>query len=289
MRVIEAFDKPILAMAASPDGRFLAALSRQSIRVYHWSSHEIADQIDGLDLGGIQLAFTPDGHRLLYLTRNDISQLRVGRSLPRRVAAGEFAGGLALSPDGKTLVATRAGQRQHVQLERWELPSGRKATGFDFWSPFVKLAFSPNGEFLAGIDRDSFELRFAITGGLNARQRLPGWSHTLFVAFHPDSQMCVFGRDAEFQIMETRAGHMLGRVSSPGPRFIDAAFLGSGRQLATVDGTSVMRIWSTDSRQIVREYDWATGGLTGVASSADGMAGICGTDTGRLVVFDVDE
>jgi hypothetical protein len=40
---------------------------------------------------------------------------------------------------------------------------------------------------------------------------------------------------------------------------------------------------------VVREYDWGAGGLTCVTAAADGAAGVCGTDTGRLVVFDVDE
>jgi hypothetical protein len=57
----------------------------------------------------------------------------------------------------------------------------------------------------------------------------------------------------------------------------------------SVDGTDVMRMWSADSWEVVRGYDWAAGGLTCVTVTADGLAGVCGTDTGKLVVFDVDE
>jgi hypothetical protein len=165
----------------------------------------------------------------------------------------------------------------------------RSALGFDCWSPFVRLAFSPNGEFLAGIDSDSFELRIAVTGGLNGRHRLAGWAHTLFLAFARDSQTVVFGRDTEYFVMETRGGAVVRRRSVPGNAIADAAFLGSGRPLASVDGTSTMRLWSTESWEVEREYDWQSGGLTCLAATADGLTGVCGTDAGRIVVFDVDE
>jgi hypothetical protein len=100
----------------------------------------------------------------------------------------------------------------------------------------------------------------------------------------------VYGWDAEFHVMDARSGNVVRRVASPGSRAIlDAAFLGGGRQLATVDGSPVMRVWSAESWEVARGYDWGVGGLTCVVATADGLAGVCGTDTGRLVVFDVDE
>ena len=95
-----------------------------------------------------------------------------GRHGPFRFGREVYSGGVAISPDGRTLTAAMAGRRQQAQLDRWELPAWRPATGFDFWSPFQRLSFSPNGEFLAGIDTDTFELRIAVTGGLNGRHRV---------------------------------------------------------------------------------------------------------------------
>jgi hypothetical protein len=56
-----------------------------------------------------------------------------------------------------------------------------------------------------------------------------------------------------------------------------------------VDGTSSLKLWSAESWRVVREYDWGAGGLTCLATTSDGLAGVCGTDAGRVVVFDVDE
>ena len=289
MRVIDAFDELVRTVAVSPDGRFVAATSGYQVAVFGWHSGE---QIFDLysDEALPQPAFTPNGEWMV-LARGAGGVARWAtraRTKPDVICRGNFSGGIAASPDGKTLVATRAGRRQLVRAERWEVPSWELVTGFDFWSPFGRLGFSPNGEFLAGIGNDSFELRIAITGGLNGCHRV----HYLgdgFFTFPRDSQSVVFGWETDLHVMETRNGNVLRRVASPGQAFLDAAFLGSGRQLATVDNTPVMRVWSADSWEVVRGYDWGAGNLTCVVGTADGLAAVCGTDTGKLVVFDVDE
>ena len=110
-----------------------------------------------------------------------------------------------------------------------------------------------------------------------------------FLAFARDSQRVVFGWETELRVMETRAGAVIKRVTSPGEAFADAVFVGSGQLLATVDGSSTMRLWSAETWEVVREYDWNAGGLTCVTATVDGLAGVCGTDAGRIVVFDVDD
>jgi hypothetical protein len=89
--------------------------------------------------------------------------------------------------------------------------------------------------------------------------------------------------------METHAGNVLRWLESPGDPFVDVSFMGSGRLIATVDGTPLMRLWAEESCEIVHELDWGAGGLTCLAPTADGLAGVCGTADGRLVVFDVEE
>lgn len=289
MRVIEAFDEsePVLTAAVSPDGRFLAAATPYGLAVADWRSGGVVTRASAA-APLTQLAFTADGNWVVFAHAGGLFRLAAGeRPVPGVVGKAAFSGGVAVSPDGKTAVATRAGYRQQVALERWELPSWRPLTGFDFWSPFRRLAFSPNGEFIAGIDANTFELRIAVTGGLNGRHRVP-YVGDGFFAFHRDSREVVFGWETDLRGMETRAGGVRRRAASPGGAFADAAFISRGH-LATVDGTPVMRVWSAESWEVVRGYDWGAGGLTCVAAAADGLAGVCGTDTGRLVVFDVDE
>jgi len=314
MRVIEAFDKPIRTVTLSPDGRYLAAATEEELGVFSWNTGEntsgrVAIRNNGQlaisGRNGSQLAFSLSamGEGLVYASR----QLEVLWISPAKtpgfgvevktLSQGPFpfAGGVAVSPDGKTLVATRWGQQQHSKLDRWAVLAWRPLVGFDYWSPFPRLAFSPNGEFLAGINHESFELRIAVTGGLNGRQRHSDTgfraflTSAAFLTFPRHGETVVFGWGEEFHVMETRAGKVLNRIASPGKPFVDAAFTGSGRHLATVDGTDVMRVWSADSWEVVSVYDWRAGGLTCIAVAADGLTGVCGTNDGRFIAFDVDE
>jgi WD40 repeat protein len=288
MRVIEAFTEPVRAIAASPDGRFLSAASGFELVVFNRLHGDALIRLE-YAVPIHQMAFTPDGSWLAFAYTDGLFRLNtMGHAPPERISNASLSGGIAIAPDGRTLAAAWSGRRQQVPLERWELPAWRPLTGFDFWSPFRRLAFSPNGEFLAGIDNDTFELRIAVTGGLNGRHRIR-YLGDGFCTFPRDSQTVVFGWETDLHVMETRNGNLLRRVTSPGEAFVDAAFVGSGRLLATVDGTPAMRLWSAETWEVVREYDWGAGALTCVTASSDGLAGVCGTDAGRLVVFDVDE
>ncbi|MBA4063826.1 MAG: hypothetical protein C0501_08965 [Isosphaera sp.] len=286
MRVIEAFDRPVRAVAFSPDGRFLAAADRYEVAVWPWPAGAPAARARSPAPVG-QVAFTADGAWVVSAGDAGLYCHPTGPGDRVLLATSRLSGGVAASPDGKTVAATRAGHRRQVRLERWGLPGFAPKTGFDFWSPFARLAFSPNGEFLAGIGPDTFELRVAVSGGLNGRHQVR-YVGDGFLAFSRDSLTVVFGWETDLHVMETRAGNLLRRVASPGEAFRGAAFVG-GRHLATVDGTPELRVWSAEGWKVERGYDWGAGGLTCVAAAADGLAGVCGTEGGSLVVFDVDE
>lgn len=320
MRVIEAFRDPVRAVALSPDGQLLAAATDRHRGVWNGMTNRLRSWQNSPSDSG-QFAFTPDGNWLVFLSNRRLYRhcLVSGVQLP--LGSPVCSGGIAVSPDGKEMVATAAGFPQEVRLQRWLLPQWREANGIDYWSPFSRLAFSPNGESIAGISLTAFELRFAHSFGLNRRERPPEqlwrseedrlnrWRGTqpddqrywdepaipepspepAFLSFSQDRETIVFGWGPEFRVMETRAGKVLKRVETLGKPFRDVAVVGSGRYLVSVDGTPVMQMWSCDTWEPVSSYDWSVGGLTCVATSADGWIGVCGTDTGQLLLFDVDE
>lgn len=288
MRVIDAFDKPVRMLAVSPDGRLLAAAAPMEFAVWDWvSGGELVRQRLPTPAG--QVAFAPDASWVACVSRSGaFGTVSPRTGAPAHAITGLWSGGVAVSPDARTLAATRTGQRGRTKLECWELPGLRPKTGFDFWSPFTKLAFSPNGEFLAGIGTDLFELRVAVSGGLNGRHRV-SYTGDGFFSFSRDSQTVVFGWETDLHVMDTRNGNVVRRVTQPESRaLLDVAFT-SSRHFMTVDGTPELRVWSADSWAMERAYDWGCGGLTCATASADGLTGVCGTRTGRVVVFDVDE
>lgn len=301
MRIIDVETGEVRAVAVSPGGRFVAASCVGNMyAVFDWGS---GATLRRFPLGATcdQLAFGP-GDVVWCAPFGELRCDGLGAAphvLPQR---GPFAGGVAVSPDGKVLVAASAGVANHAALARWSLPGFQSLSGFDFWSSFRRLAFSPNGEFLAGIwsgGRRSrydvavaeFELRFAHSGGLDYRHRhhfarelpAPG-----FVSFTRDSSLCAFGWQNEFHVLDLSTGtsRYARRLEAS---FRDAAFTGSGRHLATVGDDGRLKLWDVRTWEPAREYDWGCGALTCLAFTADGSAGVCGTADGRLVQFDVDE
>jgi WD40 repeat protein len=288
MRVIDAFDAEIRTLCVSPDGRFLVAAAGFSLGVWNWITGDAILKVD-CSHPVVQLCFIGDGNTIAYATGAGLARLAIGTdSTPKLLHAGMFSGGIAISPDGKTIAASRAGHRLQTRLERWELPSWRQLSGFDFWSPFQRLQFSRNGELLAGIDNDSFELRFAVSGGLNGRYRVR-YLGDGFLAFPHDSRSVAFGWETDIHLMDTRNGALIRRITSPDRGFQDAVFLGLGSHLATVDGSSLMRVWCSNTGTRIRAYDWGVGELTCIAATSDGLTGICGTESGKFVIFDVDD
>ncbi|MBN9119664.1 MAG: WD40 repeat domain-containing protein, partial [Planctomycetes bacterium] len=180
-------------------------------------------------------------------------------------------------------------------------PGLRPERGFPYWSPFRRLAFSPNGVYLAGIwpgilrrraEPARFELRYAASGGPDCSWPPTGdraFESVGFVSFSHDSSTCVFGWEGEFHVLDTSTGTRSGDVRRVEARFRDAAFTGSGHLFATVEETGRLKLWDPKAWQVVREYDWGVGPLTSLAFTADGSAGVCGTAAGQLVQFDVDE
>jgi WD40 repeat protein len=301
MRVFNAFSGAVHALAVSPDGRFLAAVSAVGeIAVWDWATGVERDRVRR-QYPAIQLAFAPDSAWWATVVDGPVEIIGLDRHLLVRLPPSSyraFAGGIAFTPDGKHLVASEtATWDSEPGLVRWTVPGWKPATGFDEWPPFARLAFSPDGQYLAGINPTRFELRIAVTGGLNGwgqppppewGQRIKARSH-LFLSFAHDSQTLVAGWDDEFHVLETVNGTPRRKVRAQDAPFRDAAFTGSGRHLGTVDGTGTLKLWDAEGWQVVRAYDWQVGPLTRVAFTADGLAGICGTGAGQLVVFDLDE
>jgi WD40 repeat protein len=302
MRIIEVCDSAIRSVAVSPDGRYVAAFAEdRTFGVYQWATGDPvirANDFSPCD----QIVFGPNGDwvaRAGQLLR--LNRLTPTVSLPSDLSGG-VTGGVAVSPDGKLLVAVlRAGWESG--LAQWSLPALRQQTGFTGWPPFRRLAFSPNGDYLAGIwpgtarettwssSPAEFEIRFARSGGLDYHYPpMKGGAFTApgFVSFTRNSGTCAFGWEGEFHVLDTSTGtsRYVCRIEA---QFRDAGFTGSGHLFATVEDAGLLKLWDVKTWQVEREYDWGCGPLRCLAFTADGSAGVCGTTDGRLVQFDVDE
>jgi WD40 repeat protein len=78
------------------------------------------------------------------------------------------------------------------------------------------------------------------------------------------------------------------RDNSSGEHFTAAAFSPDGKLLATTSNDTTVTMWDTATWQPVQQYGWEIGRLRAVAFAPDGLTCAAGSDTGKVVLFDVD-
>ncbi|AWM41531.1 WD domain, G-beta repeat [Gemmata obscuriglobus] len=294
MRVIETGLGAVQATAVSPDGRRMAVSGERGLALFDWATGEQMSDVPR-SAGAGPVVFGPTGAWAAHVaTGGQLRLYGVGSSPAHGWGdrSDKFAGGVAVSPDGRLLAAATDGRPNRARLVLWSLPTLKPAPGFEFWPPLHRLAFSPNGQFLAGVWRHGFELRFAVSGGIDysypAARALRSGGSPNFVSFDRASRTCTFGWDDQFHVIDIATG-----TSKRGPTvhatFRDAAFSPGADLFATAGDDGRLKFWSPATWTVVREYDWNCGPLTCLAFTADGSAGVCGTADGRLVQFDVDQ
>ena len=70
--------------------------------------------------------------------------------------------------------------------------------------------------------------------------------------------------------------------------FTGVAFHPSGRFLAATSNDATVKLYDTATWQVAKTYTWDAGRMRSVAFSPDGSLAAAGSDTGKVVVWDVD-
>ena len=70
--------------------------------------------------------------------------------------------------------------------------------------------------------------------------------------------------------------------------FTALAFHPSGRYLAATSNDTTVKLYDTATWEVAKTFAWNVGRLRSVAFSPDGMLAAVGSDTGKIVVWDVD-
>ena len=66
------------------------------------------------------------------------------------------------------------------------------------------------------------------------------------------------------------------------------AFHPSGRYLAATSNDTTVKLYDTETWRLAKTFTWDVGRLRSVAFSPDGTLAAVGSDTGKVVVWDVD-
>jgi WD40 repeat protein len=261
---------PVLAVAWSPDGRFLADASLD--RTAHISEVEgvqVGERVatlGGHRAGLTSIAYSPDGHSLVTGSADGTARVWDARAEQELQPLGAHPGGAVTASfgSGGRLVIS-AGRDGTARI--WDVRRRRLLHTLRHPGPVNDARFSPDGRLVVTVGSDGrARLWDTATGAL--RRTLGAGRPVLVARFSPDGSLVATGRaNGEIQLWKTRNGRLLATAKEPG-HVTDLAFAPDGKSIAAAvgDGAAVL---SAEGDQLLHRLR-SPGGTTRVAFSPDG-------------------
>src|SRR3954468_5141432 len=147
--------EPVDSIALSPDGRTVAANSRDGkVRIWSLPGGRLRHTFTGYDSGEVAV-FSPDGGTLAAAFARGADGMiglldpDTGRKLRTITVHGGSVRGMAFSPDGRTVAAATS-----TTVRVWDMATGRKLGGFTGHPDPEAVAFGPDGRTVAAVGFD---------------------------------------------------------------------------------------------------------------------------------------
>ncbi|MFQ5937796.1 MAG: protein kinase [Acidiferrobacterales bacterium] len=232
------------ALAASPDGRWLAMVRGNVIALWDSKENEPAGELVGHEGTIRRMAFSPDGRILasVGVDRSVILWNLSAKQVLQRLGGYEHdVLTVAFAPNGRRIATSDASG----QITYWEVPTGKLAGYFRAHDEEITaIAFSPDGKWLATGGADKF-LTLWDTGLERNDQALFGAPETVYsLAFSHDSQwLLVAGTGDAIRIWDLRSGEPVHRLRGQNQEVYVLALSSDGKVLASAGGNQIVEVW----------------------------------------------
>ena len=279
----------VAALAVSKDGRLAAGNELGAVQLWDAATGQPEFLYGAHTTGVLALAFSPDGTRLASSGKDgdicihDVTRDPRGLSLRATSTGwGEHLGGMALTPDGRTVVAV---SQLDQKVYRYDIESGRRTSttavplSQKIEVPRHDQALRPDGERLAAPDPEHPETlvlydtrdgrRLAALAGHERKPTSVAWSRdgrVLASCCPVDTSKYVI------RLWDPESGEETGRLDVAGERVTWLALSDDGRQLAASTFASTVASLEGDTPTKVRLWDLPGGRERPALEGARGVA-----------------
>ena len=310
MRVLSAHKKPINCVAFAPDGTRLAEVADGRVRVWNVASGAVAHTFDVKHWFStrMRLCFSPDGTRLA-VTCAGVALIDLAAGTQRRLRSDFSLWDVAFAPGGQVLGHSYTYHRWDAatakSLPRLKLPrdSDRLLIG-----TYTAVAFNRDGTRIAVARNCSHRIKEqwrvgqqilvcdSATGAVVATLILPP-PEAARIAFSPAGAHLAAACGRALRVWTLSTGELVAEHRPDKRSFSALAFSPDGRYLATVSKDSAVRLWEVpsakpegiaDTWDAAKTFEWNAGKLSDVAFAPDGATAAVASNTGKIVLFDVD-
>ncbi len=202
---------------------------------------------------------------------------------------------VALSPDARLIAINSADKT----LGLWDAQTGQPVRQLDVPSSAINsLMFSPDGAYLLGGGTDRLAHLWDVASGKEI-QRFVGHTDSVeAVAFSPDGKIILTGStDQTARLWEAQTGKLLQTLVGHRDNILSVAFSPDGKKVITAGGAShsgkgegdcTLRLWDTQTGELIRSYVGHNKQVNAVAYSPDGRYIASGSNDGSVRLWDVE-
>lgn len=242
----------------------------------------------------VQVAFAPRADVLAFAEVNRVGAGNVAsKRLPSVFADGAPIEALALTADATMLVFARrrSPPSQALGSEIRLLPVAdltEPERGRSLFSAIHvrMLAFSPDGRYLATAGYEQMTLWDLLLSESIILSSMK--SSTQFV-FSPESPTLAIASEGVIHLWDRRPNPVWPKVGNQIRMRVRAmSYSPDGRVLATGQERDV-RFWDPNDGRQIAQWDWNIGTISALAFAPDGLTVAAGSDSGQIVIWDLDE